>query len=69
MVGRMSAQTDSPSPPRLALTRQEAAEAIGVSLDTFERYCQGAIRCVYIGSKRIYPIDEIQKWLDREATP
>lgn len=57
-----------PKAPQLALTRQEAAEALGISLDSFERHCQGEIPCVYIGAKRIYAIEEIQAWLTKTAT-
>jgi hypothetical protein len=53
--------------PRLALNRREAAEAIGISVDSFERHVQPSLKCNYIGSKRIYAITDLQAWLDRNA--
>jgi hypothetical protein len=52
---------------RLALTRSEAAAAIGVSLDSFERYVQPELRLVRRGRLRLVPIRELERWLDREA--
>ena len=56
------------SPPRLALSRTEAAQAIGISLDSFERHVQGELPCVYVGARRIYPVHAIEAWLEKEAT-
>jgi hypothetical protein len=52
---------------RLALTRSEAAAAIGVSLDSFERYVQPELRLVRRGRLRLVPIRELERWLDHEA--
>jgi hypothetical protein len=51
----------------LALTRSEAAAAIGISLDSFERYVQPELRLVRRGRLRLVPIRELERWLDREA--
>jgi hypothetical protein len=56
-----------PSTPRLALSRKEAAKAMGISVDSFERHVQPHLRCTYLGAKRIYSIDDIRAWLDRNA--
>jgi excisionase family DNA binding protein len=52
---------------RLALTRAEAAAAIGVSLDTFERHVQGEIRLIRRGRLRLVPVAELERWVDRNA--
>jgi hypothetical protein len=52
---------------RLALTRAEAAAAIGVSLDSFERYVQPELRLVRRGRLRLVPVVELERWLEREA--
>jgi excisionase family DNA binding protein len=52
---------------RLALTRAEAAAAIGISLDSFERYVQGDLRLVRRGRLRLVPVVELERWLEREA--
>lgn len=56
-----------PTVPRLALTRTEAAESLGMSLDSFERHVQPELRLVRRGKLRLVPVSELQKWLDRQA--
>lgn len=53
--------------PRLALRVEEAAESIGVSVDHFQRHVQGELRCVYSGRVRLYPVSELERWLERQA--
>jgi excisionase family DNA binding protein len=55
------------NPPRLALTRAEAAAAVGVSLDSFERYVQPELRIVRRGRLRLVPVAELERWLDSNA--
>jgi excisionase family DNA binding protein len=54
--------------PRVALTREEAAASIGVSLSTFERWIQPELRIIYAGSTRLVPIRELEAWVERTAT-
>ncbi len=58
--------TESPT-PRLALTRAEAAAALAMSLDSFERYCQPNMRLVRIGRMRLVPVTELDRWLREHA--
>jgi hypothetical protein len=51
----------------LALNRSEAAEALGMSLDSFERHVQPELRLVRRGKLRLVAVDELQRWLDRHA--
>ena len=53
--------------PRLALTRQEAAASLGLSIDSFERYCQGELRCIRRGRLRLYPLGELERWVEQNA--
>jgi hypothetical protein len=53
--------------PRLALTREEAAASIGMSLDSFERHVQPSLRLCRLGRMRLIPIAELQRWLDEHA--
>ena len=53
--------------PRLALTRQEAAAALGMSLDSWERHVQPSIRLVRLGRMRLIPITELERWLEENA--
>lgn len=53
--------------PRLALSREEAAASIGMSLDSFERHVQPTIRLVRVGRMRLVPVAEIERWLSENA--
>jgi excisionase family DNA binding protein len=53
--------------PRLALSREEAAASVGVSLDSFERWIQPSIRLVRVGRMRLVPISELERWLEQNA--
>jgi hypothetical protein len=57
-----------PSPPRLGLTVEEAAEAVGMSESSFKRHVQPELRVVRRGSLRIIPVPEIERWLAGNAT-
>ena len=53
--------------PRLALSRPEAADALGMSLDSFERHVQPQLRLVRYGRMRLIPIRELERWLELNA--
>jgi hypothetical protein len=64
-VGPVSDQT-APV-PRLALSREEAAASIGMSIDSFERHVQPSIRMLRLGRLRLVPVRELERWLDNHA--
>lgn len=66
-MGLMSSPT-SPA-PRLALTRGEAAESLGMSLDSFERYVQPELNLVRRGRLRVVAVAELERWLSTSAEP
>jgi hypothetical protein len=54
--------------PRIALTREEAAAALGMgSVDSFERYVQPHVRMIRRGRLRLVPVVELQRWADQAA--
>jgi excisionase family DNA binding protein len=53
--------------PRVALSREEAAASMGMSVDHFERHVQPTIRMVRVGRKVIVPVDELRRWLADRA--
>jgi hypothetical protein len=53
--------------PRLLLTRGEAAAALGMSVKSLERHVQPHIRCVRKGSLRLFPLRELERWVDENA--
>jgi hypothetical protein len=54
--------------PRLALTRTEAARALGISLRHFQRHVQPHLACIYSGQLRLYPVTEIERWVRQESS-
>jgi hypothetical protein len=52
---------------RLAVTRAEAARALGVSINSFERHVQPELRIVRRGKLRLIPVSEIERWLEENA--
>ncbi len=63
----MSTRTNSV--PRLLLTRTEAAEACGVSVDFFETHIQSDLRLIRKGRLRLVPLAELQRWIEQNAEP
>lgn len=54
--------------PRLAVSKVEAAGMLGVSVDFFERHVMHELRIVRLGRRRLIPLRELERWLDREAS-
>ena len=52
---------------RLALSRSEAAAALGVSLRHFQRHIQPHVRCIYSGQLRLYPVAELERWIREQS--
>jgi hypothetical protein len=50
--------------PRVALTREEAAAALGMSLDSFERYVQPDLRLMRCGRLRLVSVRELERWAE-----
>jgi excisionase family DNA binding protein len=55
------------APLRLALTKREAAEALGCSVDSLERHILHELRIVRRGALRLIPVTELQAFLERNA--
>lgn len=47
----------------LALSRKQAAAALGVSLNHFKRHIQPQLHAVYSGRLRLYRVAELERWL------
>jgi len=54
-------------PPVLALRAGDAAKALGISRDSFDRFVRDELRWTRIGTMRLVSIVELQKYLDRHA--
>ena len=62
------AQPGAASLSRLALSKCEAADALGVSVDFFEQHVMPDLRIVRRGRRRLIPIGELERWLDENAS-
>jgi excisionase family DNA binding protein len=51
----------------LALTKQEAAEALGVSVDFFDDHIAHELRMVRRGRRRLVPVPELERWVEEHA--
>jgi len=50
--------------PRVALTRQEAAAALGIGIDSFERHVQPDLRLIRRGRLVLVTVAELERWAD-----
>jgi hypothetical protein len=53
--------------PRVALSRQEAAVSLGMSIDSFERHVQPELRLIRRGKLRLVPVAELERWANESA--
>jgi hypothetical protein len=53
--------------PAIALPKNAAAAALGMSVDSFERYVMADVRCIRRGSLRLYPVGDLERWADQNA--
>ncbi|MHB8469997.1 MAG: hypothetical protein ACYDCH_09615 [Gaiellaceae bacterium] len=51
----------------LALTKVEAAAALSMSVDSFERHVQADLRLVRKGRLVLVPVRELERWLEKNA--
>lgn len=52
---------------RLALSRLEAAQALGVSVDFLEDHVLHELRVVRCGRRRLIPVREFERWIEAHA--
>jgi excisionase family DNA binding protein len=60
--------TAAPGVARLALSKLEAAEALGVSVDFFDEHIASELRIVRRGRRRLISVRELERWLDENAS-
>jgi excisionase family DNA binding protein len=56
-----------PPTPVLALTIEEAANALSVSQDFWKEHIAAEVKMVRIGSRKMVPVSALQEWLDEHA--
>lgn len=55
--------------PRLSVSPDEAAEMLGVSRDYLDEHVLDELRVVRRGRRILVALTELERWLDRSATP
>lgn len=60
--------TSTRAVPRVTLTKLEAAEALGISVDSFERHVQPELRLIRRGRMRLVPLRELERWATENAS-
>jgi len=53
--------------PALALGPMNAAKALDVGWDLFHAEIEPELKCVRVRSKKLFPVKELQRWLDENA--
>lgn len=53
--------------PRIALSRDEAAVALGVGLTFFSEEIQPELRLIRRKSKVLVPVTELERWCEQQA--
>lgn len=53
--------------PRLAVRKSEAAELLGLSDESFDRYVRPFVPTVRLGTLRLYPVAAIALFLEEHA--
>lgn len=53
---------------RLALSKAEAAEALGVSVDFFDEHVVHELRIIRRGRRRLIPLHELERWIEVNAS-
>lgn len=62
----MSARPKRPV-PRVALTREEAADALGMSVDHLERHVLPHLRVIRSGRLVLISLKELERWCDENG--
>jgi excisionase family DNA binding protein len=53
--------------PRVTLTRQEAADSLGCSVDHFARHVQPELAVVRSSRLVLIPVSELERWVAEKA--
>ena len=53
---------------RLALSKGDATDALGVSVDFLEEHVMHELRIVRRGRRRLIPVRELERWLEDNAS-
>jgi excisionase family DNA binding protein len=57
----------SDRPLKLTVQKQEAAELLGMSVDSFERHVQDELPVIRRGKMRLFRVRDLEQWADENA--
>ncbi len=60
-------QPDPQAVPRMALSPEEAATALGIARSTFYEIVLPQLRVATVGRRRLVPTSELERWLSERA--
>jgi excisionase family DNA binding protein len=60
-------EVDTAKGAKLVLSIEEAAGALSVSRDTFERYVIAELRLIRLGRRLLVPVPELERWVEEHA--
>lgn len=67
MSAAQSSRREGRTVPRLALSPDEAAGALGVSRDYLDEHIGAELRWVRRGRRKLVAVVELERWLERSA--
>jgi excisionase family DNA binding protein len=67
VLAGMATAAPTTAPGRITLTKAEAAEALGVSVDHLERHVLAEVKVIRSGRLRLIPVAELDAWIARNA--
>jgi excisionase family DNA binding protein len=67
--GRVTARRQPTETPCLAMTVQQACDALSISYEMWRREVEPDVKIVRIGSRKLVPRAEVERWLERHAEP
>jgi len=53
--------------PQLALRFREAAQTLGISVESFERYVEPQLKLLRLGTMKLVPVCELQRFIDENS--
>ncbi len=64
ITAAVAAVASKPRTPALALTVEQACDALSVSWDTWKQHIAPNVRIVRVGRRKLISVTELQRWLD-----
>jgi hypothetical protein len=55
-------------PAPILLKKKDAAAALGMSLDHFNRHVHPYVKVVYSGQLHLYPVRDLERWANEQAS-